>query len=226
MNSRTINKQKYVSVFAITTLIFISGILLGNHFSNNKISELAEMTERIQLNTLGAELQFLIISKEPCRLLNESDLGNELQSIGSKLEFMENELGTDNKKVLNLKEYYQLLELRHWLLLKQAHEKCNQNFDLIIYFYTNKRECERCREQGGVLTYLRQKNQRLSIYSFDDDIENPAILSIKELYGVKGNMPTLIINEQTYEGFMNSEAIEKALSTKKGINEKQTSNDK
>ncbi len=212
MNGRTINKQKYLSVFAITTLIFLSGILLGNYFSDSKVSELSEMTERIQLNTLGAELQFLIISKEPCRLLNESDLSKELNSIGSKLEFMENELGTDNKKVLNLKEYYQLLELRHWLLLKQAHEKCNQNFNLIIYFYTNKRDCDRCREQGGVLTYLRQKDQRLSIYSFDDDIENPAMLSIKELYEVKESMPTLIINEQTYEGFMNSKQIEEALS--------------
>ncbi len=212
MNGRTIDKQKYLSVFAITTLIFISGILLGNHFSNNKISGLSEMTERIQLNTLSAELQFLIVSGEPCRLLNESDLSNELHSIGSKLEFMENELGTDNKKVLNLKEYYQLLELRHWLLLKQAHEKCNQNFDLIMYFYTNKQECDRCREQGGVLTYLRQKNRRLSIYSFDDDLENPAMRTVKELYGVKESMPTLIINEKTYEGFMNSEEIEKALS--------------
>ncbi len=212
MNSRTINKQRYLSVFAITTLIFISGILLGNHFSNNKISELSEMTERIQLNTLSAELQFLIVSKEPCRLLNESDLSNELHSIGSKLEFMENELGTDNKKVLSLKEYYQLLELRHWLLLKQAHEKCNQNFDLIMYFYTNKRECDRCREQGGVLTYLRQKNQKLSIYSFDDELENPAMRTVKELYGVKGSMPTLIINEQAYEGFMDSAQIEEALS--------------
>src|SRR3989338_9023094 len=116
MNSRTIDKQKYVSVFVITTLIFISGILLGNYFSDNKISELSDMSERIQLNTLGTELQFLIASKEPCRLLNESDLSNELHSIGSKLEFMENELGTDNEKVLSLKEYYQLLELRHWLL--------------------------------------------------------------------------------------------------------------
>lgn len=212
MNSRTIDKQKYISVFAITTLIFISGILLGSYFNENKISELSEMTERIQLNTLGAELQFLIISKEPCRLLNESDLGNELNSIGSKLEFMESELGTDNKKVLSLKEYYQLLELRHWLLLKQAHEKCNQNFDLIIYFYTNKRECDGCQEQGGVLTYLRKKNQRLSIYSFDDDLENSAVRTIKELYGVKGGMPALIINEQTYEGFMNSKQIEEALS--------------
>ncbi len=212
MNDRAINKQKYVSVFAITTLIFISGILLGNHFSEKKMSELSEMTERIQLNTLGAELQFLIASKEPCRLLNESDLSDELHSIGSKLEFMENELGTDNKQVLNLKEYYQLLELRHWLLLKQAHEKCNQNFDLVMYFYTNKRECDRCREQGGVLTYLRQKNQRLNVYSFDDDLENSAMRTIKELYGVEESMPTLIINEKTYEGFMNSEQIEEALS--------------
>lgn len=212
MNDRAINKQKYMSVFAITTLIFISGILLGNHFSENKISELTAMSERIQLNTLGAELQFLIASKEPCKSFNETILGEELYSIGSKLDFMENELGKKNKEVLSLKEYYHLLELRHWLLLRQVNEQCSQKLDRILFFYSNEGDCGMCQEQGGVLTYIHKKNPQLSVYSFDKNIDNPGLRTLRELYGVGNELPVLVINEIANYGFMNSKQIEEALS--------------
>ncbi|MBS3132555.1 hypothetical protein J4470_00300 [Candidatus Woesearchaeota archaeon] len=212
MNERRINKHKYAAVFAITTLIFILGIAAGNYYSGKKLSELSELSQAIQLDTLGAELQFLLIAYEPCRLFNVTTLGNELYSIGSKVDFMESELGSDNKELLGLKAYYNLLELRHWLLLKQAGGQCNQKFDRILYFYSNKGDCDRCEDEGGVLTYLRRKHPTLSIYSFDINIDNPALLTIKQLYNVGGELPVLVINDKTYNGFMDSKEIEEGLS--------------
>jgi len=208
MNERNVNKHKYLATFAIATLIFVSGLLLGNYISEKKLSEIDTLSQELQLNTLGAELQFLLISYEPCKLLNESTLSNELYSIGTKVYFMENELGETNKDVLALKEYYHLLELRHWLLLREAQQKCGQDFDRILYFYSNEGDCDKCEVQGGVLTYLHKKYPEMSIYSFDTNIDNPALQTIKELYEVEGELPILVINEKTYHGFKDRDEIE------------------
>jgi hypothetical protein len=140
--------------------------------------------------------------------LNSSEITSELYQIGARLDFMESEMGQDNRQVLGLKEYYHLLEIRHWLFLKKAKEECNRDYNLILYFYSNKGDCPKCQDQGNVLTYLHRKYPRLNIYSFDVNIDNPALKTIKSLYDIKGTPPILVINDQTYSGFMTSVEIE------------------
>jgi hypothetical protein len=102
-------------------------------------------------------------------------------------------MGKDNQQVINLKEYYHLLEIRHWLFLKKAKETCNSDNELILFFYSNKGDCSMCEEQGNVLTYMHSKYPEISIYSFDANIENPAIQTMRSLYGAS-ELPVLVVN--------------------------------
>jgi len=213
MKSRKIDKTKYVASFAIATLIFLLGIWLGTYFSAEKLSTIDTLAEKMQLNTLGTELQFSLISEKPCEFLNSSELTDELYQIGARLDFMESEMGQTNRQVLRLKEYYHLLELRHWIFLNKARSQCNQSYDLLLYFYSNKGNCPDCADQGNVLTYLHKKYPELNIYSFDININNPALKTVKSLYKIQGNPPFMVINGKTYIGFMNSVSIEEELTT-------------
>ncbi len=210
MGSQKIDKTKYVAAFSITTLVFIAGILLGSHFSSQKLSTLDEMEQGIRMDTMGTELQYLLFSEDPCSTVNYTRISDELFRMGTRLEFMESKLGKKDEAVLNLKEYYHLLEMRHWMLLKKAKKECGFDYDLIMYFYSNRKDCGKCHEQGYALSYLHDKHNNINVYSFDFHIENPALESLKFLYNVT-MVPTLIINGEKYEGFRKAGEIESLL---------------
>jgi len=119
---------------------------------------------------------------------------------------MESQLGKDDERVINLKEYYSLLELRHWLFLNKAKRECNMTYDLVIYFYSNEGDCDDCEEQSQVLTYVHKKNPRFNVYSFDINIENPAVDTLKARYALKST-PTIIINNNVFEGFTGKDEL-------------------
>ena len=207
---RTLQTSKYIAAFALTALIFVIGIWVGSAVSDDKLSQISLLQNEIQIETAGTELQYLLLTEHPCESINASSLTRQLFEIGGKLDYMENKLGKKNEDVLSLKEYYSLLEIKHWLLTKKANERCKQNNPWILYFYSNLGDCADCEQQGYVLSTLHKKFEDLNIYSFDFHIENPAIQAIKEIYGVK-TVPTLVINNKILNGLRDKEAIEKEL---------------
>ena len=212
MTKQNISKTKFLAVFATTTLIFLIGILIGYQISNSKMSALEDIEQELRVDTMAIELQYLLLAENPCIALDSAPLSEELYTLGSKLSYMEDKLGPDNPSVLRLKEYYSLLEIRHWLFLKQTKQECDRNYTLIIYFYSKQKEnCPECEEQGYVLTYLRETYPQIRIYSFDFDISNAALDTIKELYIKEQGLPIIIIDNQVYHGFKNKEAMEKII---------------
>lgn len=212
MTKQNISKTKFLAVFATTTLIFLVGILIGYQVSDSKMSALEDIEQELRVDTMAIELQYLLLAENPCIALDSTRLSEELYELGSKLSYMEDKLGADNPSVLRLKEYYSLLELRHWLFLRKTKQECDRNYTLIIYFYSKQKEnCPKCEEQGYVLTYLRETYPQIKIYSFDFDISNVALDTIKELYIEEQGLPILIIDDHVYHGFKNKGAMEKII---------------
>ncbi|MFC1691131.1 hypothetical protein ACFL0W_03020 [Nanoarchaeota archaeon] len=206
MNRKKIDSTKYIAVFAMTTLIFIAGILIGNHLNNIKIDQVTELEQRIRSDSMGTELEFLIRTEEPCRAVNSTRFTAELGEIGQKLTFMESELSSQDLRVKNLKAYYSLLEIRHWLFLKKFKDECNGTYGLVLYFYSNEGDCGNCEDQGHVLSYVHNKDPSFNIYSFDINIQNPALRALKDIYGVR-KAPSIIIGEDSYTGFRSREEL-------------------
>lgn len=199
--------SRYLAAFAITTLIFLVGILIGNKISDAKLDSIDVLEKEIRIDVLGTELQYQLISENPCNLSNPAQLTEELYDIGSKLDFMENQRGKNDPQVLDLKKYYSMLEVQHWLLLKKTKERCGEEYNLILYFYSNLGDCDACDQQGHVLNYIHEKYPEVNIYSFDINIDNPVLRTIKELYEIR-QPPTLIINDDAFTGFMDSREVE------------------
>lgn len=203
-------RTKYLAVFATTTLIFIIGIIIGYMITLSKLNTISNMEQDLKINAMDIELQYLLLAEDPCTAINSTFLTDELFQIGIRLDFMERDLGIDNPSVIALKEYYSLLELRHWIFTKKTKKECNINKDLVLYFYSNKGDCPKCEEQGFILNYMHKKYPKLSIYSFDINMKNNALSTVKKIYGVK-KRPSIIINNKLYSGFKSKKEIESAL---------------
>ncbi|RME78608.1 hypothetical protein D6774_00555 [Candidatus Woesearchaeota archaeon] len=211
MNPREPHTHQYIAAFAIATLLFFSGLWFGSYLSDQKLESIGDLENDIRLSTLGSELQYQILEQEPCAASNSTALIKELFEIGSRLDFMESQRGPKDPQVIELKEFYHLLEIRHWLLMRQVKEQCSTNTDLILYFYSNEGDCDKCSEQGTILTYLHRTRPDISIYSFDINIDNPALTALKELFKVRST-PTLIVNDKKFESFTSLEELQSQLS--------------
>jgi hypothetical protein len=202
MVKRNISWTKYLAVFAITSLVFLIGLLIGSYMTGLKLQQVQDLEQSLRMDTMAMELQYLFLSQEPC----ETDTGlitDELYQIGERLDYMENSLGADNAQVQSLKKYYSLLEIRHWLFLKTITERCESDLKFVLYFYSaDEKDCPRCVEQGYALTFLRKEYPNIRTYSFDVEISNPALDIVKKTY-IRDytNLPILIVGNHTYNGF-------------------------
>lgn len=208
MERRYIRKSKYIAALAVTAFIFLLIITANNYFDQIRMNRINSIYQEVRLDTLGAELQYELISENPCVALDYAPFTNELYELGEKLTFMEEQLGKNNQQVLELKEYYSLLEIRHWLFIKKSMQECNDHGNLILYFYSNKGDCNKCEDQGYVLNYIHEKYPNTHIYSFDSNLDNSALQTLKKTYEINETLPSMIINDKVYTGFKDREEIE------------------
>jgi len=197
--TKQIDWSKHVAVLLITILIFFIGILLGTLLNRNKVDLVKEISEELRINTMSSEVEFMILADNPCTLSNLTFLSDELHELSLKVEHMENQLSSENKDVQELKNFYSIIQLRHWKLMTTIKEECKNEATNIVYFYSNKGDCPECREQGFILSYLK-RTENINIYSIDINTNNNAVRTLKKLYNIK-TAPTLIINKDTHEGF-------------------------
>jgi hypothetical protein len=215
MTKRKIDKGKYLAVLAVTTLVFIVGILLGNYFSSQKLAQIDHIGESLKTDTMAMELQYELIAEDPCPYVNSTPLAEELYEMASKLDYMENRLGEEDENVKDLKRYYSLLEIQHWLFMKKTNRECNASKSLILFFYTNEQDCSDCKEQGFILTWLRRNYADVYIYSFDNALQNAAIDTLKSMYNIEGT-PATVVDGKTYNSFVTKDELQ-AMMDEKGI---------
>jgi glutaredoxin len=205
-NRQKIKPGTFVAVFAITTLVFVAGILLGNFFAGKKLQQIDQLGQELKTDTAAIEIQYDILADDPCKSVNTTPLAEDLYILAEKLDYMENSLGEDNTDVRDLKRYYSILELRNWLFLKKTNRLCDDKKTLILYFYGTKDSCPKCEEQGFILTWVRKNYPHVYIYSFDYGLDNAALKAVKEIYGVKST-PAVVIGDKVFNRFMTKDEI-------------------
>src|SRR3989344_7012183 len=191
---RNIDWKKYVIVFFITVALFLTAMYISNYFGDKKIAELQSIQDNIAIDILSSETQYCLLSELSCKNVSNSILSGQLEELGQKLEWSENNLG-DTEEVAYLKNYYSLLEIKDYLLAKRISERCGVKSAFILYFYTTEKTCELCQEQGTVLTALRDEYPELRVYSFDYSTNLSAVKAMIQIYKIKDTeLPALVID--------------------------------
>jgi hypothetical protein len=144
--------------------------------------------------------------------VNEStELSTELNTLASRLDYTEGQLGSENPQVIELKSEYSLLEIKDYLLMQQIAQKCKLKPVFILYFYSNEGDCTECDSAGNVLTYLRQTYPQLRVYSFDYNLNVGALQTLTTIYKIKDTLPAFVVNGKTTYGVSDLASIEKIL---------------
>lgn len=209
MKRDPINWKKYVYSFAITATIFATAIYMSNFFGQKKLNEIRSIQDKIAIDILSSETQFSLLEEASCADVGgTSALSQELENLEDKLAFTEKDRGSNDEKVLTLKRYYSLLEIKDYLLLQKISQKCKTTPLTIIYFYSNKGDCRDCEKEGFVLTHLRQTYPDLRVYSFDYDIDLSAVKTLIGVKKVKNQLPAIIIDDKTLYGFQSLDTLE------------------
>lgn len=209
MEHHTIDWKKYIFTFLITAIIFGTAIYLSSYFSNKKVAEIRGIQDKIAVDILSSETQFSLLAESSCKDIDNTSLSKELSSLEGKLTIAEKDRGTDNSEVQYLKQYYALLEIKDYLLMKKVAQKCNAEPLYILYFYSTPDKCPDCEKEGYVLTKLRETYPKLRIYSFDYDTNLSALQTLIEVHKIKSTLPALLINETPQYEFKSIEDIEK-----------------
>lgn len=200
--------NKYVASFAIATLIFVIGLIVGNYFGQQNISKINAVENDLKLDIMSLELQDTLLRQDPCSF-SASSLEYNLEDLESRINMMETQLGKTDKDVLELKKYYSLLEIKHYLLMSERKDKCGANYSLVLFFYSNTEgNILNSEKQGYVLDNLRQTYgaERIKVYSLDVDTGLDIVSSLMEIHNITG-VPSLVVNNATFEGYSDKEEL-------------------
>ncbi len=212
MDRKKFESKKYLLVFVFTLILFIAGIALGLYFGTFKVNQIQQLQDSFKADSLDIDIQYSLLDQDPCDFLNTSTLTQKLQDIGEKLDYMGTTLGENDTSVVQLKSYYSLLEISHWLFRQDVSKRCSDQNHWILYFYSNtKSQCPQCEDQGFILSYLKKKyGDNLAIYSFDTSLSVDSLTMIEKLYHVD-TYPTIIVDNKTLSGFQTLDQIESSL---------------
>ena len=206
--NNNIDWKKYLIVFLITVGLFFTASYLSNYFGNKKIDQLKSIQDKIAINILSSETQFALLSESSCKNVSGSVLSGELDELGRKLEWGQENLGATDE-VSYLKKYYSLLQIKDYLLMKRISASCKVKSAFILYFYTTAENCSECEREALVLTALREKYPDLRVYSFDYRIDLSAVKALLQIYKIKDTeLPALVLDDELLTGFHGLEDLD------------------
>lgn len=203
-----IDWKKYLIVFLITIGLFLTASYISNYFGNKKIDQIKSIQDKIAIDILSSETQFSLLSELSCNNISDSVFSSELSELGSKLEWGQENLGSEDE-LSYLKKYYSLLQIKDYLLSKKISERCKVKSAFILYFYTTVENCSVCERQGLVLSSLRDKYPELRVYSFDYSTDLSAVEAMLQIYKIKDTeLPAVVLDGEVLTGFHSVEELE------------------
>lgn len=194
----------------------ITGAIIGTVFyaisflNQERIRELNAIESQLATDTLSLETQFALLEEASCEdLLEGNILSQEVSSLGDRLAFTEERLGSDNQEVLRIKKQYSLFQIRDYLLTKKVASACDVDPTVVLYFYSSTSDCLNCDRAGYALSYLREKYPTLRVYTFDYNLDLGALQTLIAVEKVKPQFPAFVIEDELVYGFESAEAFEK-----------------
>ncbi len=205
--------KKYAATFILTLIIFGGALYVNSMLDKQRFEDIKTIQDEISLDLLSSESQFDLLKESSCKNLTDSVLSRELNTLATKLSYLESNQNSSDAELLFVKKNYSLLEIKDFLLMKQLNEKCNNLKPIaVLYFYTDKENCPDCEKMGYVLSYLREQYPQMRIYSFDFNIQLSAIDTLKSIYKLDDKkLPAIVYNDDTFYGFNSIEQVKELI---------------
>ncbi|MEM4253823.1 MAG: hypothetical protein QXR48_00335 [Candidatus Woesearchaeota archaeon] len=195
-----------ISSLFLTILIFSFGILLNYGLDFVRISTIADVMVKHEINTAAylAEQEFTdSFGGNRCEIMNAriAQLKEEIKTVGADLGSYSAFSFFKKNDYDYLKRKYFLLELKFLALIEQLNKECNRPYIPIIFFY--KIDDDLSERQGFILADLSKEYERqVVVLSIDKDYKDePLVKLLVTKYNVT-TAPTIIFDSQKKEGLV------------------------
>jgi len=217
MVKREINYGLYLVVLVISTVIFTTGLLVGNALNQSKedsiSKDLAYLDEARNLQETNM-LLLNTLEEKRCDVLSAyiDMMIPELETFGERVDRYESSsdskrFGLDEYRIL--KNRYMILLIKYWTLIRSYEKDCGKPIDDIIYFYSNEK-CEDCKAQGIILDSIKKNNPDILIFSLEGDSNLSSVMILAKTYNIT-EYPSTVINGDPYNGLLSKSQIEEIL---------------
>lgn len=224
MVERRVDWEVLFVALVLTAVIMAGMFYLGQELSNRKMDSLAAEVEELTVERNAQDLSRRIASSLPannCKALNAAvrETIADVEELRKKVATYEQTRKLENPEFDVLKKRYTNLLLEYWLTTKQIEGMCRSNVTTILYLYSDPDQCDRCNDQGTVLTKYRQTyDERLLVFPLDTTLDLSPVNVLINTYDVS-RYPTLVIQGDVYEGFQSREALGSHLSRYMNVSE-------
>lgn len=218
MVRREVDYELIGVAFLITTIILGGILLIGSSLNSYKVNdlrtEIANLEVKQRSQSLGIELASSF-EGDNCQAMRQwvnssSDTTEELRK---KVAAYEDSSKIESPKYETLKKRYMNLMIQRIVEVREIEQRCGGDRVEIIYFYSNQ-DCDSCKDQGTVLTYLRRNYEdSVIVYPLDTGLEMDHIEFMKEFYGIE-RYPSLVVDGEVYEGFQSKQTLQQVIENK------------
>lgn len=203
--NRKVDWEYLVLAFFATAIIMAGIFYLGTQLDSYKVDELRNDVRQIEVeqrsHALGLQLAESV-EGERCEAMKSwmNSTVPEIRDLRKKVAAYESSSKIDNSDYELVKKRYMNLVVQNLIEVRQMEQNCGDEVVNVVYLYT-KNDCDRCEDQGTVLTYYRRNYpEEVVVHPLDTDLEMKSIKFIEEFYNVE-SYPSLIIEGEVYEGF-------------------------
>jgi len=209
---RQINLRRHVAVLAIVSLVFIIGVFIGLRQGLDATAALTQEYDTISMDSAMMDTLYLLEgsgmnASESCEAYSTllEKFSADIAQFNYRMWAMESQLGKSDPELIALKDKFNTLEVRNYLLLQKVDQVCQKNHTAVLYFYSN-RNYDPAMDQGSLIQQARPGNNTL-VYHFDTDIPNPVVRMLMKHYGVF-MVPSIVVDGKTYSGFQYMDDLE------------------
>lgn len=190
------SKKIYILAFLIGTFIFLNVFLLTYTLSYFEYQRISNIQQQLSYDIFEDKLYYSLFDKNMCSVSSFKEISEDLRFQGAIIDELEHKFGKNDKNVLFRKKYYSLIELEHFEFTQNMVDKCGLNISTIFFFYSNKEaDIKKSEDAGKLLDSVFQRNSNLMIYSFDINLDDDLIASLRDKYNITMS-PTMIIDEK------------------------------
>lgn len=211
----------FVESLILTLLIFIIGFSLGFYIEFSRTNDIIRDARNYEIEALDLRLQnyyYQTISSSDCQTAIEQNFifADNLYSDGLEIQKYE-EASQLTEDIRREKRRYVLLKTELWLNSIILKEKCNADFDTIVYFYSDDPNNNIIVSQqkiiSNVLKDIKEENgNSVILLPIAGDMGLEAIDLQRRVHKI-GYLPSILINEDiVLEGFHTVDEIRGYLS--------------
>lgn len=208
---REYNRYRYYLVLILSIFIFTIGLLLGIVVENKRVILIQHETIENEIIFESLKTNYMMMNQQKdfdCKSFDKNFENSirQLEDIRIKIEEYRLSAKINENEYNRLDHRLFILKMNHYLLLEEVKDKCDLGF-IVLYFFSDQKECPRCSDQEFVLTYFRKTlDTKFRVFAINSNIDDYSIKLLKEKYDVK-SYPTVIISEDKFEGLMSREII-------------------